>query len=341
MLGRSLRQFVRRGHARSRRMRFRPAVPASCGALLLVAAIGAATVPVQALAQTGGLVGASVKKYADGVLALMCFSVVPDLTSSFLSISSASTADTGIGMTQFAGGVTLDKSRPLYLEGGFAYSRYDPTFVFSQGQEEREIPTKWTSVSGTAGVGWDFAITDELVFRPIANFALGHVESDISLAGRLIGDKTGTDIAFLDNGRLNAYGYGASLMLDYELSREDYEIDVEWRYTHIRLRSFGSSSEAVQGSALARTAGLWARWRAPTGFTALQRPLRYVLEAAHSTYWGDNANILGFDNLTSLGVGLELDSSAHDVYVTRTRLVMRYAIGHNVSGFSIGLAMSF
>jgi len=39
--------------------------------------------------------------------------------------------------------------------------------------------------------------------------------------------------------------------------------------------------------------------------------------------------------------GLELDSSAHDVFITRTRLVGRYRVGNNVSGFAISLAVSF
>ncbi|PJI51908.1 hypothetical protein CTI14_51550, partial [Methylobacterium radiotolerans] len=33
---------------------------------------------------------------------------------------------------------------------------------------------------------------------------------------------------------------------------------------------------------------------------------------------------------------LELDSSAYDVFITRTRLVGRYVFGTNVSGFSVG-----
>jgi len=299
----------------------------------------AASAPAQNL--DGNVVGSNVKKYANAVLSMMCFSVVPDLTSSFLSIGGGSAGSTSLAMTQVAGGATVSASLPLYLEGGAAFSRYDPVFLVSQGQEQREVPVKWTSISGTAGVGWDFPITDELVFRPIANIALGHVESDLSAASRWVGIKTGLDIDFLDNGRLNAYGLGASAMFDYQRYRPDHEIDLEWRYTYMHLRSFGSSSEAVEGSATASTTALWARWRAPTGLTALDRPLRYVLEAAHSTYWGDNANILGFNHLTSLGVGFELDSSAYDVFVTRTRLVARYAFGRDVSGFAIGLAMSF
>ena len=73
----------------------------------------------------------------------------------------------------------------------------------------------------------------------------------------------------------------------------------------------------------------------------MQRPLRYVLEAAHTIYLGDQRELLGINQLSSLGVGLEVDSSAYDVVVTRTRLVARWAFGEDVHGFAIGLAMSF
>jgi hypothetical protein len=51
--------------------------------------------------------------------------------------------------------------------------------------------------------------------------------------------------------------------------------------------------------------------------------------------------MLGFNYLSSVGAGLEVDSSAYDMIVTRTRLVARYAFGENVKGFALGLAMSF
>jgi hypothetical protein len=69
--------------------------------------------------------------------------------------------------------------------------------------------------------------------------------------------------------------------------------------------------------------------------------LKDVLELTHSEFLGDQRGILGFDRLTSVGAGLELDSSAYDVIITRTRLVGRYVFGTNVSGFSVGLAVSF
>lgn len=304
----------------------------------------ACTMGTSASAQSGiRLTKDDLQKRANGVLALMSFSIVPDITTSSLSIDSGGGGTEGSSdffMTQLGGGDTLSDTVPIYLEGVLAASRYDPTFIATQGAETRRVPTKWNSLSATGGIGWDFKLTDELKLRPIVNFSLGNVTSDLRAASWYIGQQTGRDIDFLDRGSLNAYGLGGSIMLDYEHYRPGYEVDVELRYSDIRLKSFNSSA-AVQGKATAQSVNLWARYRAPTGFTMLQRPLRYVLELTHSEFLGDQRGILGFDRLTSLGAGLELDSSAYNVFVTRTRLVGRYVFGTNVRGFSVGLAVSF
>jgi hypothetical protein len=181
-------------------------------------------------------------------------------------------------------------------------------------------------------------VTGELAIRPLFNFSYGRVDSNVSASGQT---GTGAEIDFLANGRLDAYGLGGSLVLDYERYRPENEIDVELRYTNIYLRSFGGSSTAVQGSADSQSVSLWSRWRAPTGIMLLTRPLRYVLEFAHTTFLGDLDGVLGFNDLSSFGTGLELDSSAYDITVTRTRLMVRYQVGENVRGWSLGLAVSF
>ena len=282
-----------------------------------------------------------IRQHANDVLALMAFSVVPDLTSSFLSINSGSGENQELMMTQFAGGDIVSREFPLYLEGGAAYIRYDPQFVATRGAETLSIPFRWNSASLSGGIGWDFYLTPELKLRPIFNLALGQVASDFSLFGRFLEIKFDRPLDFLDGGYLNAYGLGGSLMLDYELVRPDYEVDVEWRYTNIQLTSFGSTSADIEGEADAEAASLYARYRAPTGHTVMDRPLRYVLEAAHTTYLGDQRGLLGFNHLTSLGAGVEFDSSAYDIWVTRTRIVGRFAFGENIRGFAVGLAMSF
>lgn len=83
-------------------------------------------------------------------------------------------------------------------------------------------------------MGWDFQLSEHYKLRPIINFSLGHEESDISLASRYIYNKTGLSLDFLNNGRLNAYGLGGSLMFIYEDFTPEREDQYEIRYTNIQ-----------------------------------------------------------------------------------------------------------
>ena len=178
--------------------------------------------------------------------------------------------------------------------------------------------------------------------RPIFNFTLGTVATDAKLGQAILNYKfPDLDLDIIDGGSMNVYGLGASVMLDWEHYRDDYEIDLELRYSNIQLRTFGSTSEGLRGGSEANTAGIWARYRAPTGYNLLARPLRYVLETSVTSYFGEQRGALGFNNLKSVGVGLELDTSAKIDLITRARMVFRYIFGENVSGTSLGLAVSF
>jgi hypothetical protein len=283
------------------------------------------------------VVGGDLQRRTNGVLAMMGYMLTPDVTTGSLGVSNAATGNPDLGMTTLGGGFTVRKESPLYLEGTVGYARYDPTFIGATGQVERSVAAKWDAYSATGGVGWDFPLSKDLVLRPIFNFSYGRVDSKVSATQT----GTGEEIDFLHEGHLSAYGVGGSLVLDYERYRPGNEIDVELRYTNIYLHSFGGSSSAVKGTADAQSISLWSRWRAPTGATMLERPLRYVLEFAHTTFLGDLDGVLGFNYLSSIGTGLELDSSAYDVTVTRTRLMARYKFGEHVRGWSIGLAVNF
>lgn len=291
--------------------------------------------------------GHTLKQRADAVLTLMSYTVIPDITASDLNIGTGNNETNELAITQFGGGATLSQNVPLYLEGTLGYSRYDPQFVLSNGKETRRIPTKWNSLTATGGIGWDFPLYHDryggkLVLRPIANVMLGTMASDVRIGVWLLNQHKNVDLDFLNGGQLNAWGLGGSLMLDYELLSKPQDIDIELRYSGMQLQTFGNTSRAVEGQATVQNLGLYVRRRAPIAdWTLLQRPLRYVLEGAHTEYLGDQRGKLGFDSLSSLGVGIELDSSKYPVFITRTRLVARYMFGSNTQGYGVGLAMSF
>lgn len=280
------------------------------------------------------------KKRADALMTITGYSLTPDVTTGNLNINSGGGSRSDLQMVSLGGGDRISANFPLYLEGTIAFNRYNPAFTDGIGNSSVTIPMYWNSITGTGGVGWDFPITDELRFRPIANVMLGHLESDASIAGRYISNNRDINLQFLNSGRMNSYGLGGSVMLDYENYKPDQEIDVELRYTNIAIQTFDSST-AVQGSADSQSLSLWARSRIPTPFMALDRPLRAVFEVANTQFLGDLRGTLGFSSLSSLGTGIELDRSASDPIFTRARVVFRYQFGQNVRGTSIGLAASF
>ncbi len=280
------------------------------------------------------------KKRADAFMTITGYSLTPDVTTGSLSIRNKDSDNSDLQMISLGGGDRISATFPLYLEGTIAVNRYNPNFTDGIGNTSVTIPVHWNSVTGTGGIGWDFPITDELRFRPIANVMLGHLESDLSIASRVIQNQKGVDLQFLNGGRMNSYGLGGSVMLDYENYKPNQEIDVELRYTNIPVQTFDTST-AVQGSADSQSLALWARSRIPTPITLLDRPLRAVFEIAHTEFLGDLRGALGFNSLSSVGTGIELDRSASDPIFTRVRLVFRYQFGQNVHGTSIGLAASF
>ncbi len=278
----------------------------------------------------------------NGVMAMMGYVQTPDVTSGSLHISDGTTDNPSFNNTSLGGGFTWSRDFPLYLEGTAGYARYDPKFIASDGIEERWVPAKWNSFVATVGVGWDVHLAEELVLRPIAMGSYGRVVSDVTFGVRFVNDNFDKNIDFLAHGRLESTGLGGSLMLDYEHYREKYEIDVELRYTNIYMHSTGDTAPAVRGHARNENANLWARWRAPTGMHALGRPVRYVLEFAHTNYFGQYVDALNLQHLTSFGIGLELDTSKyHPLWISRARAVMRYVTGPNVEGWSLGLAVTF
>ena len=280
------------------------------------------------------------KKRTDAFMTITGYSLTPDVTTGSLSITDKGGENQNLQMISLGGGDRISANFPLYLEGTIAVNRYNPTFTDGVGSTSVTVPVHWNGITGTGGIGWDFPFTDNLRIRPIANFMLGHVESDLSIAGRYIQNNTGADLQFLNKGRMNAYGAGGSLMLDYEDYKPEREYDVELRYTNIAINTFDSSA-AVQGSADSQSLGLWARARYPTPLSVLERPLRAVFELAHTEFLGQLRGALGFDSLSSVGTGVEIDRSASDPMFSRVRLVFRYQFGQNVRGTSIGLAASF
>lgn len=286
-----------------------------------------------------------------GVLGLFGYNVTPDGSTNAVSVSRGQ-ATSGDGaktltLSQFGFGFTVSESVPLFLESYLGYARYDPRAYVTGGEETRRVPLRWNNLAVTLGVGWDIRLAENLWLRPILNGSLGYAASDVGLFGSFINLRTGRDVSVLTDQHMNIYGSGGSLVLAYYDYRPTREIETELRYTQIRVQSFGDTPPGIGGSSTARTLGLWARYRWPTGLEAFGRPLRWVIDGSGSAYLGDQRQALGFAWSVKVGGGIEFDVGRQEfgavgLNLSRVRLIARYFYGDGgVNGTSFGLGMSF
>jgi hypothetical protein len=66
-----------------------------------------------------------------------------------------------------------------------------------------------------------------------------------------------------------------------------------------------------------------------------------VFDGAHSWFTADQTEVLGFEQLSKLGIGLELDLGAKPRLMERIRLLGRYVYGEDIAGWSLGFGLSF
>ncbi len=285
-----------------------------------------------------------------GVLGIFGYNMVPDGSANALQVNrttgSAEEGSPTFTLSQFGAGFTLSESFPLWLEGYVGTARYDPRAVFTN-LGTRRTPLRWNNLAVTTGVGYDIRLGEYLWLRPIFNLSGGYAASDASLLGSFVNWRTDRDIEALTDKHVNVWGIGGSLMLAYYDYRPARDIDVELRYTQIYLQTFGDTIQAARGTSMAKTLGLWARYRWPTGWEAFGRPVRWVLDGSATYYAGDQEQVMGFAWSVKVGGGIEFDLGRYEIgamglSMSRVRFIGRYFIGdRNVTGASFGIGVSF
>ncbi len=284
-----------------------------------------------------------------GVLGLMGYHMTPDGSANAVQVNRSRQGTDGsptLTLSQFGFGFTVSESLPIYLEAFGGGARYDPRALYT-GSEVRRLPLRWNNVSATIGVGYDISLAPNLWLRPIVNFAAGYATSDSAIFAALLGRRTDINFARLTDAHANVWGHGGSLVLAYYDYRPERDIDVELRYTHLELQTFGDTIPFATGRSTAQTLGLWARYRWPTGYEAFGRPIRWVVDGNASSYLGDQRDAIGFAWSMKIGGGIEFDVGRYEIgamgiNLSRVRLIGRYFFGDdNVTGASFGIGMSF
>lgn len=286
--------------------------------------------------------GFNVRENIKGALAILGISAAPNESASVLLLDKnvENGDDYDLRGGQFGGGFRVSENIPVYLEGYIGFTNYDPVFLLSGASSSASILSHWTSVAATGGVGWQIDINEFWKIRPMANFSIGRVQSDSSIAAQEISNILEEDLDFLSDGGITALGYGGSLVAEFNRRwANDYELDLRFRHTHIILEPLDTD---LVGQAEAISTVAWSRVRVPTGVRVFSQPTRWVGEVSASYIPGDQGIVLDSEWLAQLGAGIELDLSKNDsAWVEELRLMARIAKGDNIEGYSVGVAIKF
>ncbi|MFD3191207.1 hypothetical protein ACFMPD_13150 [Sedimentitalea sp. HM32M-2] len=267
---------------------------------------------------------------------------MPTPSASFLSFSRFSGAQSTFRSGQIGGGFNPVVGTPLYLEAYLGYQNYSPEFLLSGPVPGLDVSARWSSYAVTGGVGWDFALNQYWVLRPVVNLSLGRIAADANLSGQNPPGGGNTDLDFLKSGDITAGGYGGAVMLVYKRYLRTREVDFSLRYSEMMLHPIGGSSD-LNAKARITTATALGRVRIPIqGWQAFGKPVKAVFQGSLSSFPGDQGDVVNLDWLGKVGVGVEIGTVNTGVpYLAGARLMLSYAFSDDYDGYSIGLGVSF
>ncbi len=302
-----------------------------------LAAIGFIALATPAVAQVGP---GDTEVVARAALSALGVATLPGNGANTVGILGASGQSTEFISTQLGGGFVPNTKWPLHVEGYVAYQSYSPIFVLP-APDPTLIGVRWSSVAFTGGVGRNFDLTDGLVLRPSALLSLGHVFGREIFGDLLPVGSAADPQGDLDNG-LFAAGVGASLAIEYNRRFDFGSLDVRARQSWMSLRPIRRPSLGSVRS-IAHATNVFGRFTRPIQRSAGNSPqLSSVWEASYTHYWGDQAIILRTDWLATLGTGVQIGVSDIAPFgVSAGRVTLRYVIGENYDGVSLGLSMEF
>ena len=318
--------------------------------LLLAGFLGGFAAP--ALAQTVGITEArrildatfSSDSGISSLLVFVNFTALPDISSGNLVVDAIiGEPDAEMSSTRLAGGTTVDlDSFPLYLEGNLGIAKLGAEFLVDDPVVgSAGLNTDWTIYAASGGIGVDFAFAEHWIVRPILVAGLSRVSNSTDFFGPGGNDVQADLDGDLTNWTADVGLFGLAAMAEYENRTDRYELTARFRLTHAEVVTIDTPSSEFDARIGTDTVNLFARLGQPTPYRLFDRPLRWLLQGSGSVFLGDQRDALGFLWFSSFGVGLEADLAGKNDFVSRARFTVSGVIGDRVSGYAIGLGISF
>jgi hypothetical protein len=253
-----------------------------------------------------------------------------------VSVIGASGDEADFYSTSIGAGTDLPADPRVYAELQVAYQNYDPEYLLPATDADL-VDVRWSSVALSGGLGWNYAIDDNLTLRPMAIASVGHVFGK-AIFDELLPDGDGGGLGELFDDGIFVGGVGAALVLNYVRTIAEGDLELRARQSWLRLVPLDDAGD-YDVDATASATNLFGTYSIPI---PASNSLRGVVEGSYTRFWGDQAGILRTSWLGTIGGGVEVPTAfrfgSEALY---GRAVLRYVFGAGYEGVAIGLGVTF
>ena len=228
-----------------------------------------------------------------------------------------------------------------YGEIALSYVRATETQIIDF-LDDYQIDFDVTMANALAGGGVTIPIDRRTMFRPLVLLGFSHVQDDAETSGVSADLIDPAAEGIYTNFEVNSLVFGGAAELRHQRRlTANSELDTHIRYSHVLVDTLSASDSSLERSNDFGVVSAGGEIDRKTGWRLFSRDL-HLIGSLEGTYFpaliGDE---LGTDYLVGGGVGIEIKEDQIIRGVEGAQLFGRYIVGEDVTGYQVGLTLTF
>jgi len=203
---------------------------------------------------------------------------------------------------------------------------------------EGRIDSTWSAYSLTVGVLARVRLGNGFALVPALDVGVARLDNRAGYSGVAASLQPLLD-GLLFNWSTYASIATPSIGLDWRSDGPRRRISVNSRVAWSRISSFDESDAVLRFDESVASYSVRMDYAAPTNTRIFRRPLDWVASAGYAGFLGPNRNVLGFDSVAELGLGMEVPVRENAKNAERLRLGVSWLTGPGVRGWSVSLGV--
>ena len=311
---------------------------AALGATVALAgAVHAQTVSDQVRAQVASA------RLGAGYAQMINLSATPDLSAASYRIDAIdpSASLDVLRLPYQAKWLPVSDSADLYwnVEGGWL--QFGQDFLWNPSPDVGgTFGSKWTAYSVGAGVLAKIRVGRGFSIEPALDVALARLQNRTSYSGAATALQPVLD-GVLFNWNADAWLVTPGIALEWTDAVGEGRVRVRGHVARSWIASFDETDPSQRFREATNIYSVRAEYVHPTEWKALERRLSWVAYGSYAGFFGANRDVLGFDAVAEVGVGLELPITPEAPKAERVRFQAAYLFGDGVRGWTLGLGLQY